>query len=110
MILPFGKHAGKPLCDVPRSYLRWLNTQDWFHDEYRWDLAAEVRRLLGTTANTETQPPSTVIVTDTLKTWRRAVLAKWHPDRAGGSHSAFLAASDAVESLTKLLAERGVSA
>lgn len=114
MILPFGKHRGKFLSEVPRSYLRWLNDQEWFQEEYQWDLAPEVRRLLGTSSDTtakpNTQQQSTALVNDTLKVWRRAVLAKWHPDRPGGSHSAFLAVSDAVESLSNMLIERGVSA
>ena len=27
MRMPFGKHAGKELCEVPRQYLRWLRRQ-----------------------------------------------------------------------------------
>lgn len=29
MRMPFGKHAGVELTDVPRQYLRWLRTQQW---------------------------------------------------------------------------------
>jgi hypothetical protein len=29
MRMPFGKHAGVELPDVPRPYLRWLRRQPW---------------------------------------------------------------------------------
>ena len=106
MILPFGKHRGKLLCEVPKSYLKWLSGESWFTDDYP-SLAVQVRELLGTSSDAK---PETMLVADTLKKWRRTVLAKWHPDRQGGSHSAFIAVSDAIESLSKMLVERGVSA
>lgn len=28
--LPFGKHKGKLICDIPSLYLQWLLDQDWF--------------------------------------------------------------------------------
>lgn len=28
--MPFGKHKGKKVCNVPASYLLWLLDQDWF--------------------------------------------------------------------------------
>jgi len=27
--MPFGKHEGKPMKDVPAEYLDWLSEQDW---------------------------------------------------------------------------------
>lgn len=29
-LMPFGKHKGKKLGDVPADYLLWLYEQDWF--------------------------------------------------------------------------------
>jgi hypothetical protein len=29
MKMPFGKHAGVELTEVPRQYLRWLKGQKW---------------------------------------------------------------------------------
>lgn len=29
MKMPFGKHAGVEMTDVPRQYLRWLRSQQW---------------------------------------------------------------------------------
>lgn len=32
--LPFGKHTGEPISNVPSSYLKWCLEQDWFEDKY----------------------------------------------------------------------------
>ena len=28
-LMPFGKHKGERLCDIPASYFLWLSGQDW---------------------------------------------------------------------------------
>lgn len=33
-IIPFGKHRGSPIEDVPTSYLEWLTEQDWFVEKF----------------------------------------------------------------------------
>jgi superfamily II DNA/RNA helicase len=33
--MPFGKHAGKRICDVPDAYLGWCLDQDWLKPELR---------------------------------------------------------------------------
>jgi uncharacterized protein (DUF3820 family) len=32
MKMPFGKHKGKELTEIPKGYLRWLRRQDWVGD------------------------------------------------------------------------------
>ena len=32
--LPFGKHKGEGIEDVPLNYLEWLMEQDWFLEKY----------------------------------------------------------------------------
>ncbi len=111
MRLTFGKFNGARIEDVPRWYLAWLDSQEWFAERFT-PLAEAVARRLDTLADDQSidEPQTTALATDVLKNWRRTVLAKWHPDRQGGSHAAFLAATDAVESLGAMLIERGVSA
>jgi uncharacterized protein (DUF3820 family) len=29
MKMPFGKHKGKELTEIPKKYLQWLRQQDW---------------------------------------------------------------------------------
>jgi uncharacterized protein (DUF3820 family) len=33
-ILPFGKHKGSTIAQVPRDYLYWLSGQDWFREKH----------------------------------------------------------------------------
>jgi len=33
-IMPFGKHKGEGIEDVPSSYLEWLLEQEWFCDKF----------------------------------------------------------------------------
>lgn len=106
MILPFGKHRGKSLCEVPRQYLSWLDAQTWFAESYPRLAEAVTRSLSGGDDESQT----TALATDVLKVWRRTILARFHPDRPGGSHAAFLAVTDAIESLASMLAKKGVSA
>lgn len=110
MILPFGKFRGKRLKELPHWYLSWLDTQEWFRTRFPL-LADAVTQRLDAMADDQTadEPQTTALATDVLKFWRRTTLAKWHPDKPGGSHAAFLAVSDAIESLGAML-DRGVRA
>ena len=38
--LPFGKHEGERIRDVPVSYLDWLIGQDWLDEDLREDVEA----------------------------------------------------------------------
>lgn len=105
MFLPFGKFNGEKLTDVPTWYLEWLGQQKWFAEKFP-QLAAEATRILD---DDDAPQPATALSRDVLKTWRRSVLKKWHPDRDGGSHAAFVAVSDAVQTLGEMLAERGAA-
>lgn len=42
MKMPFGKHKGTPISDVPRGYLRWLHRKGGLHQ----DLALSVKEVL----------------------------------------------------------------
>ena len=84
MRLTFGKFNGARIDAVPSWYLAWLDEQPWLREKFPALAEAVARRL--------------------------DALVRWHPDKPNGSHQAFLAVTDAVESLSKLLIERGVSA
>ena len=34
-LMPFGKHKGKKLANVPASYLLWLFDQDWIKPDMK---------------------------------------------------------------------------
>lgn len=50
MVMPFGKHRGKKLVDVPRSYLKWLHKQDVIPDLKESALATLKVPLTATTS------------------------------------------------------------
>jgi len=43
--MPFGKHKGLPLSEVPVKYLDWLIGQDWFCKKFG-DLKEEITEFL----------------------------------------------------------------
>ena len=45
IVMPFGKHKGVEVCDIPTSYLDWLIGQAWFITRFT-DLAEEIARHL----------------------------------------------------------------
>jgi uncharacterized protein (DUF3820 family) len=59
--MPFGKHAGVELTEVPRQYLRWLRGQHWLGG---W-LAKEIDAVL----NGEAVAPSDETFEELLKKW-----------------------------------------
>ena len=42
MDMPFGKHKGSDIRDVPAHYLQWLEEQEWAHEQFA-ELMAEVQ-------------------------------------------------------------------
>ena len=43
--MPFGKHKGQSIHDIPSPYFRWLLDQDWFEQQYP-EIMTEVEGLL----------------------------------------------------------------
>lgn len=44
MKLLFGKYKDEDTGDVPLSYIKWLEEQDWISDALREDCQYEIRR------------------------------------------------------------------
>lgn len=44
MKLPFGKHKGEDITDVPTQYLCWLEIQDFIRQDLREAVQFEIRR------------------------------------------------------------------
>lgn len=43
--VPFGKYRGERIVDIPRGYLYWLTTQEWFREQY-YDLFDSIKEIL----------------------------------------------------------------
>jgi hypothetical protein len=61
MRMPFGKHKGVELTEVPRPYLQWLRRQEWLRG---W-LAQAIDDLL-----TGDEAPPEETFEEALKRWR----------------------------------------
>jgi hypothetical protein len=93
--MPFGKHKGIPLEEIPDDYLLWV--LDNVPLDNRPSLCEAIRHRLGLPragpdANLE----------GILKTWYRSLSLDFHPDR-GGSTPAMAAINEAHDRLRKML-------
>jgi hypothetical protein len=61
--MPFGKHAGLELTEVPRQYLRWLRRQPW--------LGAWLVKEIDAVLNGEVAAPSDESFEEALEKWEK---------------------------------------
>jgi hypothetical protein len=105
--MPFGKHRGQRLEDVPHDYLRWC-LANLENIDFRLRLA--MQRALGwhggrpgPAAGGDVRPV-VARVEEGLKAWYRRASLKYHPDR-GGSNAAQIIVNDCYESLCGVIGE-----
>jgi uncharacterized protein (DUF3820 family) len=60
--MPFGKHAGEELSEVPKQYLHWLRSQPWM----KGGLVKEIDEVL----NVEAEASTDESFEEVLKTWK----------------------------------------
>jgi hypothetical protein len=106
--MPWGKHEGKRLEDVPLSYLRWVLREC---DNIPLDLRRAIRDVVeeaedsGTDARGPWQAQSAgppINWQGTIREWYRSLALDFHPDR-GGSVEAMRAINEAHDRLRKLV-------
>jgi|SRR6516162_9625581 hypothetical protein len=99
--MPWGKHKGRPLEEIPVDYLGWLldeaeNMKPWLREAVRQEFE---RRLAGPAGSGNGLPAN---LPDIVRTWYRKLTLDYHPDR-GGSNEAMKALNDAHDRLKKAL-------
>jgi hypothetical protein len=105
--MPFGKHRGKLIQDVPIDYLKWCFREwDWTDNELL--RRAIESHLAGTSrGHQDPEPKQTRRPVDDLcsklRSWKRGLAMDYHPDRRGGSSDAMSALNEAFERLAKTL-------
>ncbi len=112
MRMPFGKHKGKELEEIPESYLLWIYDHANFASP---TLRREIARIIGV----DYSDPNEVhgfggqqrqqekqqrvgLTTDDLDGWFRRLSRKFHPDR-GGSNEAMKALLEGLEELKRMI-------
>jgi hypothetical protein len=99
--MPWGKHKGTSLTDLPDGYLGWLLSKcEGLDPVLKARLEAEVRR------RTFTPEPASaaVAIGDLAGQWYRQLAREFHPD-LGGSHEAMKAVNRGRELLLSLAGE-----
>jgi hypothetical protein len=100
--MPFGRHRGRALADLPDGYFAWLRTLD-LREPLRSAVAEEVERR-------DRQRPDPRVVEDLIAAGQRALARRHHPD-AGGSHDAMISVRLAADWLFERAARlRGIAA
>ena len=98
MLMPFGKHKGRQLDELPDSYLIWLAE----NVELREPLLSGVSMEFKERGLTMAQRPTTgTLDQDKIKTVYRELSLMFHPDRIGGHGEAQRALNLFYERLTR---------
>lgn len=92
-VMPFGKHKGEPLSEVPDDYLEWcLEKMERLSDYCRHAFEEEMDRRYPPAPPPPKSPPprrhgpvSRETARAIIAAGRRSLAASFHPDR-GGSH------------------------
>ena len=97
MIMPFGKHRGKPICNIPADYLRWvLKSCDNATPQLRRAIEHELRPNV---------PPGRAVPSvkfaELVPVWYRKLAQEFHPDKRG-SHDAMIAVTRAKDLLVEM--------
>jgi uncharacterized protein (DUF3820 family) len=96
MEMPFGKHKGTKLEDIPKHYLLWVLDHCVFKSP---TLKGEIEKILGLEVAPTHGPRPSV---EDLKPVYRRMASKYHPDR-GGSTEAMVAVNEFWDEISKAL-------
>ena len=97
MIMPFGKHRGKPIQNVPGDYLRWVlkNCSN---------ATPQLRRAIERELRPDVPPSRTVPsvqFAELVPVWYRKLAMEFHPDKRG-SHDGMIAVNRAKDLLVEM--------
>jgi hypothetical protein len=106
--MPWGKHRGKPLLEVPISYLAWVLEACTLTRGLRQAIAADVVRRLNLPQPEPPPPPGPLPVAlrpaarEIVQAGFRAAAIKAHPDQ-GGTNEAMRQVLEAKEALERVV-------
>jgi hypothetical protein len=103
--MPFGKHRGQHIGDVPTSYLAWMLRECDSLDPWQRDaIEAELGQRAGASRQRQsTAYPPPADVRGIVNSWYREMAKAYHPDRTLDNGAAMKAINHAYERLQELL-------
>ena len=98
--MPFGKHKGESLADIPTDYLEWLLTielRPWLKQAVKGEIRSRRERQ-----ESRWKPPPPPAKLD-IAAWHRRLSMRFHPDHGGSKEAmqAVNAGRDLLEQMTK---------
>jgi hypothetical protein len=96
--MPFGKHKGRPLAELPDGYLRWLAGLATLREPLRTAVyrESERRRYTGPSHAQTGLPIAALPIAEELITLGyRALTRRYHPD-VGGDHQSMVLVNTAA--------------
>jgi hypothetical protein len=102
MRMPWGKHKGKPINEIPESYLWWAlrNATALDPDQRK---AIETFLGVGEAATGKTNGQADIDLRAVLKTWYAGLARDYHPDRSRYGDEAMKIVNECHDRLRKLL-------
>jgi hypothetical protein len=88
--MPFGKHKGENVADLPDDYLEWLHGLDDLHGKLRRAVDAEwnYRQATESCATAlDLDAEDRALVAELIRAGYRALSLKYHPDQGGDSET-----------------------
>lgn len=109
MYMPFGKHAGQRISDLPTHYLEWLLAQHWLREPLKSTLGREYSERCAADEQQPHHEPLRVAdravvetATEIVGAGYRTLAKRLHPD-AGGSHESMIALNAARDFLHSVI-------
>jgi uncharacterized protein (DUF3820 family) len=105
--MPFGKHRGQEVEELPTSYLRWcLDNLGWMNDDLREEMEEVLSHREGASLAGANYPrvsaPAVNVTLEAITQVYRELTLRWHPDR-GGSAEAMAALNAFMERIRDIL-------
>ena len=102
MIMPFGKHLGEELGDLPDGYLEWLYGLENLKPRLRGGVDEEYNKRFIESENPYLDSSSTALANQIIDTGFRSLAKQLHPDH-GGDAEAMKSLNNAIAWLRKMM-------